>query len=212
MTPLAPHPSPDRRRQALIALAWLAAVALAHALDRWTWSSITLGKQVESRDWWQFLRAFGYLGTWVVLALAVDLARTSISPRPKARPGLAALLAALLAGGLAEALKFVFGRERPTPTGDYLWHGFFAPLSVGENRGIPSSHASVAFAAALTLTYAFPRAAPILLLMAVGCGVSRLLPGAHFLSDVVLGAALGALAAALFRPLATGLHRDRRSA
>jgi membrane-associated phospholipid phosphatase len=212
MTTLDPRPRRSTRQTALVALAWLAAVALAHALDRWTWSWITIGKSVESRDWWQFLRAFGYLGTWIILALGIDLARTAIAPRPANRPGLAALLAALLAGGLAEALKFVFGRERPTATGDYLWHGFFAPLSTGENRGIPSSHAAVAFAAALTLAAAFPRATPVLLLMAIGCGISRLLPGAHFLSDVVLGAALGALAAALLRPLATGVPRDRRAA
>lgn len=188
------------RRWLMPVVCWLVALAAAHALDHWVWSWATLGKDVERRDWWQFLRAIGYLGTWAGLALAIDLARTSLSPRPRNLPGLAAFLSAILAGGLAEALKFVIGRGRPTDTGTYIWHGLFAPLDVG-NRGIPSSHAAVAFGGMFALAAAFPRATPVLLTLAVGCGLSRILSGAHFFSDTVAGAALGALAACLVRPL-----------
>lgn len=187
-----------RRRWTVFAMTWIAAIALAHVLDRWAWQWTAVGKEVERRDWWQFLRVFGYLPLWVALAFAIDLGRTALSPRPRNRPGLAALLAAALAGGLAEALKFVIGRGRPSDTGDYVWHGLFAPLDVG-NRGIPSSHAAVAFGGALALSAAFPRAAPVLLTLAAGCGFSRMLSGAHFLSDVLAGAALGALSACLFQ-------------
>lgn len=196
-----------RRRWMLAAACWMAAFAAAHALDHWVWTWATLGKEVERRDWWQFLRAIGYLGTWVGVALAIDLARTSLSPRPRNIPGLAALLSAVLAGGMAEGLKFVIGRGRPDDTGAYVWHGMFASLDDG-NRGIPSSHAAVAFGGMFALAAAFPRAAPVFLALAIGCGLSRVFSGAHFLSDIVAGAALGALSASLLRPMSV----DRRPA
>jgi undecaprenyl-diphosphatase len=56
---------------------------------------------------------------------------------------------------------------------------------------MPSSHALVAFAGAAALARLFPRATPIWYALAVGCGITRLLSGAHFLSDVVVGALIG---------------------
>lgn len=194
-----------RPRWARLAILWILAIALAHVLDHWAWQWFSVGKDVERRDWWQFLRAVGYLPLWVALALAIDFGRTSLSPRPRNLPGLAALLSAALAGAVAEGLKFVIGRGRPTDTGEYIWHGLFAPLEVG-NRGIPSSHAAVAFGGMFALSAAFPRATPVLVLLAAGCAASRVLSGAHFLSDVVAGAALGSASAYVFRRLSV----DRR--
>jgi undecaprenyl-diphosphatase len=56
------------------------------------------------------------------------------------------------------------------------------------------------------LSAAFPRATPVLVLLAAGCAASRVLSGAHFLSDVVAGAALGSASAYIFRRLSV----DRR--
>jgi membrane-associated phospholipid phosphatase len=196
-----------RHRWLMPVVCWIVALGAAHAIDHWVWSWATLGKEVERRDWWQFLRAIGYLGTWAGIALAIDFARTSLSPRPRNLPGLAALLSAALAGALAEGLKFVIGRGRPDDTGSYVWHGLFASLDEG-NRGIPSSHAAVAFGGMFALAAAFPRAIPIFITLAVGCSLSRIFSGAHFFSDTVAGAALGALAACLVSRLSV----DRRPA
>lgn len=198
-----------RRRRVFVAGAWLLAIAAASAIDHFVWAHATVGKSVESRDWWEFLRVFGYLPTWVVVWLAVDGARRRVlrpDPQPTAsgRPGLATLLAAAGAGALAEILKLIVARERPGDTGEYVWRGLFSGFSHGGNLGFPSSHAAVAFGAAFTLAAAFSGLRGIAILCATGCAVSRILPGAHFFSDVVAGAALGALTSALVRPLATG--------
>lgn len=208
MTYLFPHELRQRRRRRLLwAAAWLAAAALACLLDRWVWSWITMADGVEKRDWWQFLRAQGYLGTWLALGLAVDLvnrARPADDRRP-GWPGLAALLSAASAGALAEILKLILARDRPGLSGEHVWHGLFSGFGSrppGPGLGLPSSHAAVAFGGAFLLARAYPPVRFLVVALACGCGLSRMLAGAHFLSDTVLAAALGAMTAALFAPLA----------
>jgi membrane-associated phospholipid phosphatase len=56
---------------------------------------------------------------------------------------------------------------------------------------MPSSHALIAFSGAAALAILFPRATPIWYALAIGCAITRLLAGAHFLSDVVAGTIIG---------------------
>jgi membrane-associated phospholipid phosphatase len=62
---------------------------------------------------------------------------------------------------------------------------------------MPSSHAVVAFGAAAMLSRLFPRARPVWWLLGWGCGLTRVLHGRHFFSDIVLAAIVGWLIAAL---------------
>lgn len=207
MTSSLPH---DPRRPPLRLLrsagAWLLAAFLAHLLDHWVWTWITMGPGVEKRDWWQFLRAQGYLPTWIVLALAIELVNRGVSPisRRPGLPGLGVLLSAAASGALAEVLKLILARDRPGPEGLHVWHGFFGGFAAhpGPGLGLPSSHAAVAFGGAFALARAFPAVACLAIALACGCGVSRMLAGAHFFSDTVLAAGLGWSAAALLVPRA----------
>jgi membrane-associated phospholipid phosphatase len=63
---------------------------------------------------------------------------------------------------------------------------------------MPSSHAIIAFAAAAALTELFPAAAIVWYGLAVGCAVTRVLSGAHFVSDAIVGALLGIVIATWF--------------
>ncbi|MGQ0628533.1 MAG: phosphatase PAP2 family protein, partial [Phycisphaerales bacterium] len=185
------------------ALAMLAAlillVALAHALDGavWNWLKPADGaalERLERSDLYRLFRVVGYLPTWIVLAVAVALALPGQGDR-RLRAGLAVGLAAAGAGGLAEVAKLVIARERPGLAGEYIYRGLFAGFRDGANLGMPSSHAAVAFGAAFGVAAALPRAAPIAMLCAAGCALTRLLSGAHFLSDCVGALLLGWLAA-----------------
>jgi membrane-associated phospholipid phosphatase len=49
----------------------------------------------------------------------------------------------------------------------------------------------VAFGAATALARLFPRAKWVWFLLAAGCGATRILSRAHFLSDVMLGSLMG---------------------
>lgn len=113
--------------------------------------------------------------------------------------------AAIAVSGIAaQIVKHIVGRARPkllTLDGPYSFHGFSI-----QNvwASFPSGHTTSAFAAAVALGYMRPRWRAWLLGGAVVIGLSRILVGAHYPSDVVGGAALGSLVAhALARSFAS---------
>ncbi len=99
----------------------------------------------------------------------------------------------LIAHGLvalsANILKHVIGRARPK----FMHAGNleFSPAGGSGWDSFPSGHAAAAFAVATVLAIKFPRARWPILAAAVAIAVSRILRGAHYLTDVAGGAALG---------------------
>lgn len=154
---------------------------------------------LKRRDWYQFLRAVGYLPTWAALGLGVALC--DARRRAGIGRGLLIVVAPIAAGALAELGKLIIARERPVRDGivhnegAYTWKGLFRGFVDGGNLGMPSSHAAVAFGGAMMLAVLFPATRWLTLALAAGCGLTRLLSGAHFASDVVVGACLGVIVA-----------------
>lgn len=99
---------------------------------------------------------------------------------------------AALGGAVAELLKLTLRRERPALTdGVHVFRPWGdRPFSTAE-LGLPSSEAAVAFAAAAMLARLFPEASVLWYGLALGCALSRVASGAHFMSDVVLAALVG---------------------
>jgi membrane-associated phospholipid phosphatase len=60
---------------------------------------------------------------------------------------------------------------------------------------MPSSHTSAACALACVLAHLYPKLTPLLIALVCLVGVSRVVLGAHYPSDVCIGAALGWLVA-----------------
>jgi len=155
--------------------------------------------RLKGRDWYQFLRAVGYLPTWAVLALAVGLC--DAGRRAGIGRGLLVIVAPIVSGALAELLKLIISRERPIRDGivqnegEYTWKGLFHGFLDGGNLGMPSSHAAVAFGGAAMIGVLFPPARWLMLVLAAACGLTRLLSGAHFASDVAVGACVGIVVA-----------------
>lgn len=148
---------------------------------------------LESRDWYRTLRIFGSMFLWLFVAAALVLIDSGRGPGHTWSRGPYLLVAAGLAGLAAEALKLVFRRSRPIDS-----EGVHMSLPWSFNTsdfGLPSSHAAVAFGAAFALTKLFPRAAPVFLVGAVACALTRVWVGQHFVSDVVMGAAVGFVSA-----------------
>jgi membrane-associated phospholipid phosphatase len=97
-------------------------------------------------------------------------------------------LCPLLSGGVAEILKPLVGRYKPEETdGWFVFAGLRERWTEWSDLGVASSHTAVAFGAAFALSWILPRGAPLFIAGAVGCALTRLLAGAHFLSDVYLG-------------------------
>lgn len=185
----------SRRRRVAVAVlvAYLALALLDHAAYRWWHVEGAELAAMEGRDWYRLLRVLGTMWTWVLVAAAVALAGS-------AGAALRLLASAGLAGVLAEALKFPFGRLRPSQADEeYQYLGWIERFT-HQAHGGPSSHAAVAFGALVLLGLLWPRTMPLMLLAACGCAATRVLAGAHFLTDVYMGALCGIACAWLMKP------------
>ena len=90
-------------------------------------------------------------------------------------------------------IKKVANRKRPCALEPHCWATLLPP----DQFSFPSGHTITAFAAALSIGEFYPVLLPALLFCAVSIGASRVVLGMHFLSDVVAGACIGALLAAI---------------
>lgn len=206
MRPVTPYERSRARRRWLWRLAWFAlGVLLFTWLDRPLFHALYVGEGdldwLKRRDWYQVLRQVGYVPTWLIVGAAMVLAGTT----RVWRAGVLVAISAALGGAAAEVVKIVLSRQRPinngAEDGAYVWGPPFELLydTHAGNHGLASSHAGVAFGAAFLLAFAFPRAAPLFIALAIGCGVGRMLAGAHFATDVLVAAGLSyALAAWLW--------------
>lgn len=185
----------SRSGRMFFALAVAAGAMLAATLvDPWAYQTLIL-PGVYEKDWGRLLRIMGFLPTWAIVSAAILLGGPRDAPRVRA---FLPLIAAAAGGIVAEVLKLLLRRERPVPhEGEYFFRAWSdRPFSSG-GLALPSSHALVAFAAAAMLARMYPRAAWLWYSLAAGCGLTRVLARAHFLSDVVLAALVGWLVAAL---------------
>ncbi|MCL2017666.1 MAG: phosphatase PAP2 family protein [Alphaproteobacteria bacterium] len=104
-------------------------------------------------------------------------------------------ISVLLSGAATGVLKFVFGRMRPI-----LWEVFgqtgFYPLNAEwVLNSFPSGHATASFAGLVMIGLWFPRLKWATWTLAVMAGLSRISLGAHWPSDVLLGAFIGMVTA-----------------
>jgi undecaprenyl-diphosphatase len=114
------------------------------------------------------------------------------------------LIAVALADWSATALKALVDRERPSSR--YLEPKTLVPAP--HDASFPSGHAATSFAAATVLSFAFPRFAPALFVLAAAVAFSRVYVGVHYPLDVIGGALLGALIAIALRRLVRALRRS----
>jgi undecaprenyl-diphosphatase len=92
-------------------------------------------------------------------------------------------------------LKALVDRERPPSR-----YAMPEPLvRVPHDASFPSGHAATSFAAATILSFAWPRLAPFLVLLAAAVAFSRVYVGVHYPLDVLWGAALVVLIAFALR-------------
>jgi membrane-associated phospholipid phosphatase len=108
------------------------------------------------------------------------------------------------AGLAANGMKMLLVRTRPNEF-DFLgdaWSTFGAWLpgsSAGSmGQSFPSAHAATAVGLAAGLAWLYPRGRWLFFAFALLTGCQRIQTGAHFLSDVLAGAALGSLVALAF--------------
>jgi undecaprenyl-diphosphatase len=97
-------------------------------------------------------------------------------------------ISALVALGIGQLIGMAFPRPRP-----YLTHQVNLLISPTADTSFPSDHATLGFAVAVLVWRYNRRTGTVLLLLALILAFARMFVGAHYPSDVLGGAALGAL-------------------
>jgi membrane-associated phospholipid phosphatase len=174
-------------------LAVLGGIALTASLDQ---SVANHFRDHRSQTGQDVADAWSKVGTYGVGAVTAGvIAGGLISHNEKVtHAGLRLLFSVGLAGGAAEGMKIVLGRERPSQNTS-AWD--FDPGHF--DTSFPSGHTTLAFAMAASLSDDIHRtwATVGLYGLATGVAVSRVYQQAHWVSDVVGGAALGITSAKL---------------
>jgi len=101
------------------------------------------------------------------------------------------LLAVAVADWASMGLKALIDRPRPP----MRYTEPKALVTLPHDASFPSGHAATSFAAATILSFAAPRLAPFLFLLAAAVAFSRVYVGVHYPLDVIGGALLGTLVA-----------------
>lgn len=219
MTPpdAAPHDSPEvapaafRRFRAKLGLAVLVAFPVALAADRHVatfFQSFKVGGDLRREL--EFVQQFGAVTSCLIVAAAIallDPLRRTLLPR--------AALAIVATSAAAWVLKILVGRPRPRLDEPYrflgpwnqhtfvkgdqtvtmhAWEFWRGPSDLWS---MPSSHTAAACALAVVIARLYPRLTPLMIALACIVGVARVVLGAHYPSDVVIGGALGATIASL---------------
>jgi membrane-associated phospholipid phosphatase len=149
--------------------------------------------------------AFGHGIGVAIIVLAV------LALDPMWRRGLARLLVCAYGAGLAADIVKVFvARTRPARAvlDGSVWETFVGRLPVAAASGFadalkssvesfPSAHTATAVGLAVALGFRYPPGRWLFPLLAALVALQRVAAGAHFLSDALAGAAIGAMWAAL---------------
>jgi len=166
----------------------LADHGLMIAVQAWRWPAF-----VEAM---QLLTWLGYGAVDLGVPLALGLVgwwRGNAELRVRGLWGTGTVAAA---GVVDQILKNVSCRARPTAPGAGTFFASFpcfpAPYATAS---FPSGHATTAFATAAMLALWYPRSTGVCVGLAALVGLSRIVLGSHFPSDVLAGALLGSVVA-----------------
>jgi len=117
------------------------------------------------------------------------------------------LTSVVLAGVITGVLKILIGRMRPIMWEALGQTGFFPGMREWVFNSMPSGHVTASVAAVAVIGLLFPRYKIYLWTVAALVAVSRVAIGAHWPSDVILGALIGVFAAVAVRSLFAKLQK-----
>ena len=199
-----------RSRKIWIALTVMAVIALVAAffLDQATAHWINAHPSPELK---RVMQIVSRVGDWPahIIAGAIGIA-IAFAAGSKAwiRIFLAMLVALALVGVTTRAVKIATGRARPSVNAEAQWNG---PQVSSKYHAFPSGHTAASTAFFVALFLARKKIGGPLLLIPILIALSRMIVGAHYLSDVTVAAILGVICALLAVHWLCTIH-DRQSA
>jgi membrane-associated phospholipid phosphatase len=154
---------------------------------------------IAKSKWYLILSGIGIL----LCAIVVRIRSVQLHLREKiSRLGRVLLFffaCAALSGIVADIIKPILGRARPVLLEREGLYGFHPFTFQATWNSMPSGHTTTAFVIAAVLTFLLPRGKILWFLFALAIAASRVMVNAHYLSDVLAGAAVGILSFVLLR-------------
>jgi membrane-associated phospholipid phosphatase len=184
-----------RRSQKIwIALVVLAVIALVAAffLDQSAAAWINAHSFPVLR---RVMRMVSRVGDWpahVIAGLIGIAIAFAVGSKAWMRIFLAMIIALALAGITTRAIKIATGRARPSVKTEAHWNG---PQFSSKYHAFPSGHTASSTAFFVALFLARKKQGAPLLLIPILIALSRMIAGAHYLSDVTFAAILGVICA-----------------
>lgn len=174
-------------------------------LDVYSWLNGLADRHHALEEVFRFFAQDGQL-LFLALLAALFLARGKWRSRNGRRGVAAAGFSALIALGAAQLIGARWDRPRPYEAHPDDAHLLLAP---SPDPAFPSDHATAAYAIAFAILLRHRKAGSLALMLATLVAASRVALGTHYPTDVLGGAAVGAIAAALLwaPPLRPQLHR-----
>lgn len=200
----------DSRRWPLFCFAVVIGVAVLSQIDVWASRSA-----ISWPDQWRapffFITDYG-LSDWVLIpSLAILVIALLASLILHNLPRLVAREVAMLSGfiflgvgvpGLiSNLIKRLIGRGRPSEFDSAGAFSFQNIVNDWSFQSFPSGHTTTALALAFVVGFLWPRLFPVLLVIGIVVGISRVPVGMHYPTDVFGGFVVGMLGAYLIRNL-----------
>jgi membrane-associated phospholipid phosphatase len=186
---------------ALLAALVFSAILTAFRYDNWTRARVVAmqgkgwKKSTEARVW----GAVSRYGDWpwlMVAGTAGFFVARRMGNRDWQRILVAAMVSSTLAGALANTMRLTTGRARPNAAPEVAegWYGFIdkGRLTIGNPKynAFPSGHTATAVGFAGVILFARPLPGVFAMAAALAVALSRVVLGAHHLSDIVVAALL----------------------
>ncbi len=108
------------------------------------------------------------------------------------------VLCVMVTNIIVQVMKFSTGRLRPVDFFKGVDAEGLTFMFAEHTKAFPSGHAATMFAVAVLVNKIYKGRLPLLYLAAVWIGITRIYVGAHFPSDVLAGALIGAFIGAIF--------------
>lgn len=146
-----------------------------------------------------FAKAGHWLGAAILALIVAALLRHLDLLRAEAELmityAIAFIVSLIVGSAVLHAIKLVLGRRRPRDDMEMGLYGFVPFAFNTDYNSFPSGHALTIFCVAVVFTCVWPWFWPLWFAVATFLAVTRALLTAHFLSDVLIGAGIGLIAA-----------------
>lgn len=157
-------------------------------LDAWLTQRLVLSPK---SGWWGWARLLAHVGDgpYVFGGLGFIYLLSWLGPEFYRRQAVLSIILTVLAAlVIVTLIKFTVRRQRPHLPGEFVTFQYDA-------YSFPSGHSARLAALAVSSVFFFPGLGWVLMVVAVSVALARVAVGIHYLSDILVGLAVGAVVA-----------------